>query len=329
MAKSPGKTRTEKCRTEKYGSLIPQLLYYGRNDDQSRIGDSRADGNWRRTISRIVSPNSRNFTSRLSIFAVICLMWGLGPAVAISHQKSGALREADLERYASAGIIQDAQGRRIAEYRQLPSLEPTSGQIQSPRVEIFRIETVFRRSDRQDEHGRGLPPWNGIEPLAFSADREPQIGQYVTVVPLEVNIPAFNMRIVSAEKKRDECDDNNLKTYWESKTEGLNFREFFEAKPIAERAEEYPFDVVIIYPSVKYARAMGGKQIDKATLPKAVSPRTVKAAIDLTNDSIPDLLIVEYCCMNRARSTNCDLTCSESYRRSARGWRLVSSNRPC
>jgi hypothetical protein len=135
--------------------------------------------------------------------------------------------------------------------------------------------------------------------------------------------------MVSAEKKQWGCDDDNLKTYWEGKTEDINFREFFEAKPIAERAEQYPFDVVIIYPSVKYARTLGRNQIGKAMLPKAISLRTVKAAIDLTNDSIPDLLIVEYCCMNRTRPANCDLTCSEFYRRSTRGWRLVSSTMPC
>jgi len=199
-----------------------------------------------------------------------------------------------------------------------------------PGVESFGIERVFRKSDRSDQHGGGLPPWNDIEPLGFGAAKEPKTGQDVTVVPLEVNIPAFNLRIVSVEKKQRGCDDDNLETYWEGKTEDLHFREFFDARPIAQRREEFPFDVVMIYPSVKYAHALGRKQINKAMLPKAVASRTVEAAIDLTNDSIPDLLIVSYCCGNRTRpSKYCDYTCQESYRRSTTGWRKVSSAGPC
>ncbi len=68
-------------------------------------------------------------------------------------------------------------------------------------------------------------------------------------------------------------------------------------------------------------------------LPKGISLSTVTAAIDLTNDLQPDLLVVRYCCNDATRPADdpdydC-YHCGKAFRKSKTGWKLVDTSAPC
>ena len=65
-------------------------------------------------------------------------------------------------------------------------------------------------------------------------------------------------------------------------------------------------------------------------LPKGVALNTVKGAIDLTNDGIPDVLIVEYCCGNPNKAAEeCDNTCGKTFKKIRNIWKLIDTAAPC
>lgn len=65
-------------------------------------------------------------------------------------------------------------------------------------------------------------------------------------------------------------------------------------------------------------------------LPRGVAIKTVKAAVDLTNDGNPDVLVVEYCCGNPKKTAkDCDYTCGKTFKKTRNVWKLIDSSTPC
>lgn len=200
-----------------------------------------------------------------------------------------------------------------------------------PQVRAFGVVDVRRVSDNRDAYGRLLPPWKEIKiASAVGGRQKPVVGEKVTIIPLDTDIASLELRIIKVEWKDDACDDRQPGV-WEIVMEPVTQREFFDAAPWPNRAQEFPFDVCVIYPVVKSARQIKRNQLTKNMLPKGVAINTVTGAIDLTSDRIPDLLIVEYCCGNPTRESgvNCDYTCGKKFKRSGKVWKLIDTSAPC
>ncbi len=173
-----------------------------------------------------------------------------------------------------------------------------------------------------------------IEPIGLEKNG---IGEKVTIVPLMVDIPAFELKIVKATKTKsqvDICDESEEVVYWENEFEKIERQEFYEAEPVYNRRNEYPFDVCLIYPAVKFAKALSHDQLTKEMIPRGVTIETISAAIDLTNDKRPDLLIVRYCCEDSTKSSDnpkndCHYHCKKYYQKIKSKWVLITTATPC
>ena len=87
--------------------------------------------------------------------------------------------------------------------------------------------------------------------------------------------------------------------------------------------------MVVIYPSVSSARQIPKSEIRPNMLPGSVKLETVKAAVDVTSDGTPDIVVTEYCCSRAKKVAECDLTCGATYKRVGKKWIKLDTSRPC
>lgn len=200
--------------------------------------------------------------------------------------------------------------------------------VSMPAVQTVGEGLVWRRSDNKGEHGNFLPPWKEVQITnVFGFKERPIVGEKVTVIPLDVNIPPLELEIMKADKTANACE--GLPPYWEVALERVKEKAFSDAAP-PNRSAEYPFDVCVIYPAVKFVSPIKRENLSRSMLPRGVALSTVKAAIDLTGDGRPDVLIVEYCCGNPNRPTaDCDYTCGKTFKKIGNEWKLLDRSSPC
>lgn len=208
-------------------------------------------------------------------------------------------------------------------------------QIGKPAAPPFKLQSVahgvvWRVSDRQDEHGHFLPPWKEVRIAnIFGFSSKPAVGRSVTVIPLDVNILPFELKIIKAERMPAGCREESP-AWWQVELEPVKSKEFHETAALPKRAAEFPFDVAILYPAIKSARQIAKEHLTAKMLPKGISVPTVKAAIDITNDRQPDILLAEFCCKDTKKpGESCDLTCGKSFKKVGSAWRLIGSSNPC
>ncbi len=195
-----------------------------------------------------------------------------------------------------------------------------------PKIESIKEGTVLRLSDKEDQYGDNLPPWTEIEVSVYFKTK-PALSSKVTVVPLDVDIDSFNWQIAKSEKQEFGCDET--KPYaWEVKLE-ITQKMFFDFVAPPTRRQEVPFDVVVLYPAVEFARQLKKKQLTKQMLPKETSINAVKAAIDVTNDQKPDILLLEFCCDNATKVIDFDYFCGKTFKQVNGKWKLVDEHSPC
>lgn len=210
------------------------------------------------------------------------------------------------------------------------SLAQTRKPLPIPQVQIVGEGAVWRISDSKDEDGHYLPPWKEIQITnVLDFKQQPIVGEKVTVIPLDVNIAALGLRVVKAEKQDNACDET-MPARWEIELEPIRQRKILDIAPAPDRALDHPFDVCVIYPSVLFAHQVKRNRLTQNMLPKGVAIKTVTAAVDLTNDGIPDVLMVEYCCGNPKKTPkDCDYTCGKTFKKTRSGWKLIDSYTPC
>lgn len=208
----------------------------------------------------------------------------------------------------------------------VPGAAQTRNAAPMPQVQIIGEGVVWRISENKDQHGRLLPPWNEVKITnVFGFKKRPVIGNKVTIVPLDAAVAPLDLKIIEI-KERKECGSQ----WWEVELEPVKEKKFFEIAPGPNRAQEFPFDVSVIYPSVKSANQLNRDMLKQNMLPKGIILDTVKAAIDLTNDEIPDVVIIKYCCGNPKKAAEgCDYTCGKTYKKIGNVWKLIDSSAPC
>lgn len=199
----------------------------------------------------------------------------------------------------------------------------------TPKIQSVGEGTVWRISDHKDESGGLLPPWKEIQVTnIFGFNDKPVVGEKVTVVPLDVEIASLDIKIVKTEKQ-DGCDEQ-APVWWAVELEPIRGKAFFDVAPRPDRAPEYPFDVAVIYPAVRHARQIQRNKLTKSMLPRGVAINTVKAAVDLTNDGQPDVLIINYCCDDPGKpAEQCDYACGKTFKQAGKKWKLIDTSAPC
>jgi len=207
-----------------------------------------------------------------------------------------------------------------------PSIQ--ANPVPMPSIRSIAEVSIWRTSDRKDQHGSYLPPWKEVKVANIFFKEKPTAGSKVTIIPLGVGIAPFDLKIAKAEKKEFGCDEREPYA-WAVELELITHQEFFEIAPLPNRREEVPFDVCVIYPAVAVARQLKKGQLRSGMLPKGISINTVTAAIDLTNDHKPDVLIAEYCCNDSSKSDECDYMCGKTFKKVRSIWKLIDEYAPC
>jgi hypothetical protein len=209
-----------------------------------------------------------------------------------------------------------------------PALLIQAKPIPMPEVQSIAEGVIWRISDKKDTHGSYLPPWKEVRIANIFFKLKPSAGSKITVIPLDIGINPFDLKIVKAEKQKFGCDES-LPEWWEVELEPITRKEFFEVSAPPNRREEVPFDVVVIYPTVKFAHQIKKEQLAKDMVPKGVSINTIKAAIDVTNDQKPDILMAEFCCNDSSKTEECDYTCGKRFKKVNGRWKLIYEYAPC
>lgn len=206
-----------------------------------------------------------------------------------------------------------------------------------PNVKKFGVYSVIRNSDSTDEHGSQVSPFKEVEIPLIYWKIKPAAGEKVTVIALDTKFAPFELSIKDVSQTKNEytesCGQDENESFWKIDLERLENKKMLEMKPVIEgNSAEYPFEVVVIYPSVEFARQIKPDKIKKEDLPKDAKVSEITAAIDLTNDGIPDLLELKYCC-ERSKSRDdktCDYSdCGELWKRVNGKWKKTFDWSPC
>ena len=229
----------------------------------------------------------------------------------------------------AANVLTDRDNSTTAEVP-LESLPNAETQVKLPKVKDFGIVHVWRISNYKGDGGRMIPPFFKAE-IGIGLDNEPSIGEKVTVVPLEMSIEPFQLRIIKTEKKEVPCSGKEKDFYWDTEIESVTNTQILEIAPNSGRSGEFPFDVMVIYPKVDFAKNMPAADFKRVVLPDRVSINTIEAAVDLDNDGNPDLLEIVFCCSNQTipPSESCNYICKKSFRKTSGKWTLVNFAKPC
>lgn len=163
----------------------------------------------------------------------------------------------------------------------------------------------------------------------FGFHSDAATGDMVTIVPLTTRLKHFDLPVAKSKKRSLGCSEQSPPE-WEIEFRPLTAPVFFQIAAEKNKIESFPFDVAVIYPAVIRADLINPTRIKQELLPDRISAGTIKAAIDLTGDGAPDLLIVEFCCRNpKQPAGQCDLTCGKSFKKIGNNWTLLRESTPC
>lgn len=185
--------------------------------------------------------------------------------------------------------------------------------------------TVWRSSETTNSAGHFLPPWTNVEVSVGGLNQAPQLGDPITILPLGVEIAPFDLTVIAAEGVG--CGD--AEQSWNLTLSSPTLPALYNAEAIGERRGDVPFGVVALYPAVANGRLLNGRSLTPAQLPPGILSNTVRAAIDLTANGNPDLVMTYHCCSMMTMSTDCEYHCGEEYRLGPEGWMLIEAWNPC
>ena len=162
--------------------------------------------------------------------------------------------------------------------------------------------------------------------------RDPFNYTFDPMIPLGIDLPPVQSRVLGAEKTPDPCSDA-LPPWWEIQLAPLTQPEYVgavSAAPANEDPERYPFQVCVLYPANPQARALNPGALDVATLPAGTRLEQVVLALDLDADQAPDVVLIQACCDKpELPLKNCDLTCRKTWLRTGGQWKVIDAGTPC
>ena len=168
-----------------------------------------------------------------------------------------------------ANVVQNVVANRVEiVYTPLTSLVQVPDQSKASGFEYFGSGIFIRNSQTKNDSGRMIPPYHSAE-LTAGLTKAPVIGDKVTVVPLIDGIEPFLLPIRSSDSKSEGCSEEDQEEYWEVSFEPIRSKRILEISAIEGRADEFPFDVFVIYPAVDFARQIPAGDLRPEDLPAA------------------------------------------------------------
>lgn len=148
---------------------------------------------------------------------------------------------------------------------------------------------------------------------------KPSPGSEALVVPYPAGEPV-RLKVLNAERQEDGAS-------WLVRLEDARSTSLRELrKSSGDRRPEAPSNAVVLWPAPKGpVRVVSPEPSD---LPAEVKPAIVKAALDLDGDGHGDLLLVEFCCGQRATREACEYFCGETWQKIGKRWVRCSSWQP-
>lgn len=207
------------------------------------------------------------------------------------------------------------------------------GPLRLPRVELVSEGSVYRAQKGTEPEGGADSPWlEGRLEQVFGLEAgtvQPIVGKRVTVVPLDATLGGRNIDLVIVGITLDFVSDENYSmmmglVYPEVRFAPIKDKQFLSSlDPNAEHS-----DVCVIYPAVPFARRIPIERVKREWLPRGYSLKTVRAAIDVTADRVPDVWIFDFCAdggkLNHTKPStdNCDRQGGERRFRQVNGWKV-------
>lgn len=160
----------------------------------------------------------------------------------------------------------------------------------------------------------------------FGFKKNIKTGELVQVVPLREELPIINLSVISSTKLEYLDIEDRYSIELEKIPEKYN--EFWEINSLDGISPEFPSSLIILYPAIKDCKLLASDELKDEDLPKNVSNKIIKGALDFNNDNLPDALVCEFCCKERFSEKNCDYTCKETYIKIEKKWVMINSSQP-
>jgi hypothetical protein len=199
-----------------------------------------------------------------------------------------------------------------------------SGKV--PQIHSFWPAPFERESLKKDQNQHFIAPWTkGSFRIALM--NPPTADLSITLVPVGVSLPTLRSKIGDVRKFVGGCEETTVS--WDAVVQ-VDQPNYLDAATLPNHLAESPFNAVVIYPAVPFAKSVPRVSLKDEMLPKGVARSTVAAAIDLTGDGSPDLLVVEYCFSDATKTPEqCDYSIQDSYEKRNGKWVRLRHVTPC
>ncbi len=177
------------------------------------------------------------------------------------------------------------------------------------------------------EETEGSNNWSEIVVTnIFGFKKNVDTGEIVQIIPLRKELPIIELAVVNTTKRDDLAPDIWYEVVLQSIPE--KHQEYRTVKSLPDIRQEYPSDVLLVYPAVKNCTLLFDMQFDAKNLPEKISNDIIKAALDLDGDKLPDVIVCSFCCKTRKTTGNCDYICGETYLKVNNKWTMINSSQP-
>jgi hypothetical protein len=196
--------------------------------------------------------------------------------------------------------------------------------------ETLNINTIIGEGKIARSKIEGNNNWSEIVATnIFGFKKNVGIGEIVQLIPLRKDIPIIKLEVISTEKR----DDGDIWYEIELETISENYKEYWSIKSLPCKSENYPSDVLIVYPPIKNCTLLQGIQFESKDLPENISNDLIKGALDFDGDNLPDALVCEFCCKKGGPTGGtceytCKYTCGETYIKENNKWIMINSSEP-
>ena len=187
---------------------------------------------------------------------------------------------------------------------------------------------VRRTPVSRSPNGEARPPWRLVEITKVGFKVNPKPGTKVTVVPLSAKAPSFSLSVVDT--ARQAACGRPRKPWFSLLFSSVDSPQLKAVDPWPYRGEDVPIDVAVLFPEVKGARFIERKNVPPSDIPDGFRQRTVHGAIDLDGDAKADVLILQYCWVDKTKVfPECNAVTGRVYRRVKGKWELIGKPTPC
>lgn len=161
----------------------------------------------------------------------------------------------------------------------------------------------------------------------FGFQKDVPLGSIVQVIPLSKKVPVLGLKVTET-TKRDGFEETEDDDWFEVELEEIKNKQYHSFKGPKERSDEYPLDLLVVYPPIKNCTLLENRNFKTTDLPKNVFNEIIKGALDFDNDELPDAIVCKFCCNDKSSATDCEYFCGEVYIKVDGKWILINTSQP-